>query len=244
MEFLDLVTISERTMELVNPTSSEKILKLGRFLRFQEGSRVIDFGCGYGEALVLWAEEFGISGVGIDVRQEACDRASEKIEARGLAERLEIVCARGDEYPFETGAYDAATCIGATFIWGGFQPAVRAMKKALRRGGRLGVGEAYWRLATVPQEVRDREPEIPFESEILQAARAEGFDLETIIRASQDDWDRYESDNWHGLVLWLEENRHHPEWNEVYDHLRQIQDEYFGYGREYIGWAMMVLAPI
>jgi hypothetical protein len=107
----------------------------------------------------------------------------------------------------------------------------------------LGVGEAHWRFADVPQEVRDRETEIPFETDILRATREEGFDLETIIRASQDDWDRYESDNWYGLGLWLEENGDHPERDQVYRHLRRIQDEYLSYGREYIGWAMMVLAP-
>ena len=243
MDFFDLVTISERTMELVNPSTPEKILKLGRFLRLQEGSRVIDFGCGYAEALVLWAEAYGISGVGIDIRQSACDRARQKVEARGLAERIEIICAKGAEYAFETAAFDAATCIGASFIWGGFQPTVRAMKRAIRKGGRLAVGEPYWRHAGVPREVRDREPEIPFEPDILRAMRAEGFDLETVLRASLDDWDRYQSGDWHGLILWLEENPDHPDRDQVINHLRQQQDEYLAYGREHIGWAMMVLAP-
>lgn len=230
-------------MEIVNPSSPEKVLKLGRSLRLREGSRVIDFGCGYAEPLLLWAEAFGISGIGIDVRQAACDRAREKLEAKGLSERIEIVCASGAEYPFETAAFDAATCIGATFIWGGFQPAVRAMKGAIRQGGRLGVGEPYWRHANVPQEVRELDPEIPFEPDILQAARAEGFELETIIRSGLDDWDRYQSDNWHGLILWLEENPDHPEREQVYHFLRRQQDEYFTYGREHLGWAMMALVP-
>ena len=243
MDFFDLVTISESTMELVNPSTTEKILKLGRALRLQEGSRVIDFGCGYAEPLVLWAEAYGISGVGIDIRQAACDRARQKVTSRGLADRIEIVCASGDEYIFEPAAFDAATCIGATFIWGGFQPTVRAMKRAIKKGGRLGVGEPYWRHANVPLEVREQDPEIAFEPDFVRAARDEGFDLETIIRASHDDWDRYESDDWHGLILWLEENPDHPERKQVYDHLRKMQDEYFAYGREHLGWAMFVLSP-
>jgi hypothetical protein len=91
--------------------------------------------------------------------------------------------------------------------------------------------------------VRDREPEIPFEPDILRAMRAEGFDLETVLRASLDDWDRYQSDDWHGLILWLEENPDLPDRDQVINHLRQQQDEYLAYGREHIGWAMMVLAP-
>ena len=37
-------------------------------------------------------------------------------------------------------------------------------------------------------------------------------------------------------------NPDHPEWDQVYGHMKLIQEEYFSYGREYLGWAMMVLA--
>ena len=113
MNFFDLVNISERYMELVNPSTAEKMLTLGKFLRLHEGSRVIDFGCGYAEALVLWAERFGILGIGVDIREHACERARKKVSDRGLSDRIEIVCGRGSEYLFEEGAFDAATCIGA-----------------------------------------------------------------------------------------------------------------------------------
>jgi len=53
MEFLDLKNISERYLELVNPTSPKKILAVGKVLGLKEDSRVIDFGCGFGEVLAL-----------------------------------------------------------------------------------------------------------------------------------------------------------------------------------------------
>jgi hypothetical protein len=64
-----------------------------------------------------------------------------------------------------------------------------------------------------------------------------------VARASQDEWDRYERENWQGLLAWLRENPDHPEREQVLDHLRASQDEYFRYGREHFGWAMFVLAP-
>ena len=84
MDFFDLVNISERYMELVNPSTHEKTITFGKFLRLREGSRVIDFGCGYAEPLVLWAEHFGIVGTRIDVREHACERARQKIAQKGL----------------------------------------------------------------------------------------------------------------------------------------------------------------
>lgn len=242
MEFFDLVNISERYMELVNPSSPEKVITLGKFLGLKPDSRVIDFGCGFAEPLILWAEQFGIHGIGIDVREYACERARQKVAQRGLTDRIEIVQSAGADYVFEEGSFDVATCIGATFIWGGFVPTIRALKRAVRPGGRIGIGEPYWLNSHVPAEYVRKEPFFT-EYELLQHIRAEGFDLEYVVRASHDDWARYESDNWHGLLRWLEENPHHPERAQVKAHMRQTQDDYFRYSREHLGWAMYALAP-
>lgn len=67
MDFFDLMSISHRYMEILNPSTSEKIIKLGKLLKLKEGNRVIDFGCGCAEPLIIWAEEFGITGIGIDI---------------------------------------------------------------------------------------------------------------------------------------------------------------------------------
>ncbi len=54
--FLDLFDISEVEIELINPTSPEKLIEIGRIGGMTSGKTVIDFGCGYAEPLVLWAE--------------------------------------------------------------------------------------------------------------------------------------------------------------------------------------------
>jgi SAM-dependent methyltransferase len=243
MDFFDLVNISERYLELINPSSPEKVIKLGKFLRLRQGSRVVDFGCGYAEPLILWAEQFGIEGIGIDVREQACERARKKVSERGLTGRIEIVCGKGADYAFEPGAFDAATCVGASFVWGGYKPTIQAMKRAIRPEGRLGIGEPYWLRDKVPEEYAAQISPVHTEFELMQIAREEGFDFEYVVRASHDDWDRYEADNWHGLIRWIEENPDHPELEDVIKHLHKDQDEYLKFGREYLGWAMYVLAP-
>ncbi|HRA69107.1 MAG TPA: class I SAM-dependent methyltransferase, partial [Caldilinea sp.] len=91
MEFLDLINIAGQAMELENPTSVAKIVTAGKYLGLREGSRVLDFGCGFAEPLVIWAEEFGITAVGVEVREYACTRARRKVAARGLADRIDII---------------------------------------------------------------------------------------------------------------------------------------------------------
>lgn len=136
MEFLELKSISERYLELVNPTTPEKLLRAGRVAGMREGSRVIDFGSGYGEALILWAATFGISGLGIDIRPAACERAQRKITAQGLEDRIEIVCADAAGYPVEPHTYDVASCMGATFIWRGGFSVTPGGRYAFRRRSR------------------------------------------------------------------------------------------------------------
>ena len=81
------------------------------------------------------------------------------------------------------------------------------------------------------------------EVELLQMAHDEGFEFEYMVRASHDDWDRYESDDWRGLLQWLGENPDHPERQQVLDHLHQSQDDYLRYGRGILGWAVYLLSP-
>ncbi len=244
MKFLELKDISERYMELLNPTSSEKIIKAGKIARLKPGDRVIDYGCGFGETLVLWAEKFGISGMGIDIRPYACQRAQEKVAEHGLADRIQIVCGDAAQYDSPAHSFDVAACIGATFIWDSFAAAVRAMKEAMSPIGRLVIGEAHWLTDNVPDEFRSQQTEVTTEVELLKGAHQEGFDFEYVLHSTHDEWDRYEADNWYALLDWIEKNPDHPERQEVIDHLHESQDEYTRYGRMYFGWAIYILKPV
>ncbi|PPD58462.1 SAM-dependent methyltransferase [Dehalogenimonas etheniformans] len=244
MEFFDLMSISHRYMEILNPSTPEKIIKLGKLLQLGRGSRVIDFGCGCAEHLTLWAEEFGIGGVGIDICEDFCDRARKKLALRGLSDKIEIVCSNGADYVFEEGAFDAATCIGATFIFGDYQKTVQILKRAVHQNGRLGIGETHWLSNWIDPEYAQKQTTTNTESALARLTRDEGFELEYIIRASSDDWDRYISDSWYGFIRWLEENPMHPDYEQVQKYFRSDQDDYLRFQRQYMGWAMYCLAPM
>jgi cyclopropane fatty-acyl-phospholipid synthase-like methyltransferase len=245
MDSLDLFTIAERDLELVNPNSTEKIILAGKMLGMGPGKTVIDFGSGYAEPLIIWAENFGISGVGIEFREACCDRAQKKIAERGLGDRLEIVHKDASKYKFRKGAYDLAICLGASFIWGGFGPTLRKLKQAVRPGGKVAIGEPYWNKTPAPKEYVKRLEgyTISTEHELLKMAQTEKYDFEYIVRTSLDDWDRYETGNWYGLHKWLYENQGHPDRQQVIDWLRKNQEEYLRWGREYLGWAIYLMRP-
>lgn len=243
MDFLALKDISERYIDLINPTSTEKIITMGKLAGLKAGSRVIDFGCGFGEPLALWGEQFSIQGVGIDIRAYACRRARARLAASGLAEQIKIVEGSGATYKFELHRSDLAACLGATFIFGGYRQTIQALKTAIKPGGRLMIGEPYWLSDTVPPEFAQDQAGILSEIALLQITRQEGCRLEYMVRSSSDDWDRYEASNWYGYARWLDENPEHPDRHDVIADLNKSQEEYFRYGHKYFGWAIFLLKP-
>jgi cyclopropane fatty-acyl-phospholipid synthase-like methyltransferase len=217
--------------------------KAGQGAGLKAGNRVIDYGCGFGETLALWAEHFGVSGVGIDVRAYATTRAREKMTRLGFADQLEIVCGNAAEYPAEAYSFDAAACIGATFIWDGCRECIRTLKGVAKPGAKLIIGEVYWKSSTILAEFAATQHFLT-EWQLLQITREEGYIFKSVIRSNQDDWDLYVSDDWYGLVEWLNENPDHPDRSEVLEHLHDSQEEYVRFGREHLGWATYVLSPV
>ena len=243
MHFLDLFDISEKYIEIINPTSENKLLRAGQVAGMKPGRRVIDFGCGYAAPMVLWAEQLGIGGVGVEFRTKAVERARKKVAEHGQSDRIEIVEANGAEYAFEKNSFHVASALGSTFIWKDFRGAIRAMKEALTPDGKLLVGEVYWNTDQAPPEYRSIET-LCSQRQLLDTAREEGFDIEFVIPSSYEEWDNYETANWIGLLECIEANEDHPERQEVIDHLHQHQEDYLTYQRKYVGWALFILNPV
>jgi SAM-dependent methyltransferase len=62
--------IAERDHEIQNPTSAEKILLLGSYLRLTAESRVLDVACGKGGPAAILAAAYGCRITGVEIRPE------------------------------------------------------------------------------------------------------------------------------------------------------------------------------
>ncbi len=242
MEKNELVSITQGALAIMNPTTPEKVLAAGRAAGLKEGSRVVEVGCGNGTILALWGHEYGISGLGIETREDACARAEETFRAAGLGNRIAVRCMDARDYvPDEP--FDCAIAIGASHIQGGFAATLDALLALVHDEGTIVVGDRCWRSDRVPPEFAREWPDVLTEYEILGAAREAGLDVAAVIRANGGDWDRYESGIWQSVLSWLGGNPDHPDREFMVDYLHRVQDEYFGYGREHMDWAMYVLVP-
>ena len=72
-----------------------------------DGAGVLDVGCGLGAVDVLLVERFGAAHVtGIDVEAPLVARATARVEAAGLADRVSIRMVSPGPFPFEDAAFD------------------------------------------------------------------------------------------------------------------------------------------
>ncbi len=78
-------------------------------LALKPGESLIDIGCGWGGMLIYAAERYGISGTGVTLSVEQAKLAQERIEARGLSDRIKIIIA---DYRQIQGQYDKFVSIG------------------------------------------------------------------------------------------------------------------------------------
>lgn len=88
-------------------------VELANFVTGSPGSRVCDLGCGSGIIPVLIAGKRGMRVTGVEIQQKAAALAVRNAEMNGLSDRVEIVCARMQDYAAASenvGGFDIVTC--------------------------------------------------------------------------------------------------------------------------------------
>lgn len=94
-----------RVLDGLDEAQEAKLDLTCRKLRLQPGMRVLDIGCGWGEALKFAAERYGVSGVGITISKEQADYARELCKGLPIEIRLQ-------DYRELREPFDAALSIG------------------------------------------------------------------------------------------------------------------------------------
>ena len=233
--------VVEAEHEIQNPTSEEKIRLLGERLGLGPDSHVLDIASGRSGPALILAREFGCHLTCVERAPEFLAAARQRVAEAGLEDRIELV--EADAATFELDRYDAALCIGATFVYGGLVPTFERLSAAAPL---VAVGEPYWRVWPLPPEAEssgeqrtDEELWLPLR-ETIERAESTGARVVSLIASSVDDWDRYESLHWQTLDRWLEENPEHPRAEEFRARGAVQRDRYLRWERTSMGWAIFV----
>lgn len=226
-------------LALMNPTTPDRVLAAARLASVSAEDLVLDLGCGNGTVLALLAEAFDCRGLGIDCRPGAVLAARSLARARGLEDRVAFRCDDAARPADPVHGATVALCLGAASAFGGIEGAIAALRAPLDADGRAVLGERYWRTERVPPEFARDFADCVTEYELLGIVREHDFSLAGIVRSGEPEFDAYEQAIWGACRAALERD---PGDDEVRAYLAGIQDEYLGYGREYVGWAMYVVS--
>ena len=242
--------VAERDHALQNPTSEEKVLLLGERLRLGPASRVLDIASGRGGPALVLARAFGCRGLvrtnaperreGIEIAPEFHAAAVERAEASGLSELVSFRLGDASREELPAESYDAALCLGASFVFGGLADTVEALAPTVKSGGHVVVGEPFWRRLPLPDGYEDRNDPWTTLADTVVIFETSGVPVTTMIVSSEDDWDRYETLHWRACEEWLAANPGDPDAADIRRRNERWKRSYLRYGREYVGWAIFV----
>jgi cyclopropane fatty-acyl-phospholipid synthase-like methyltransferase len=242
MDIIDYFSIVERNHAWQNPTTAEKLDLLIDYCGFRDGDRILDIGCGKGWLLQRIAERYAVRADGIDMATAFIGEGGSRIASARLRGSIALHRMPASEFKGPHQAYDACLCIGASFAIGSFEQMFSWLRKYLRPGGVMAIGDVYARKTPLPKEAEEAFSggAVRTLQDTIEILERDGMNLIGLIDSSVQDWDHYESLHWQVADAWMRDHENHPERNDFQRMSVQLKREYLSVHRDNLGWAIFV----
>jgi ubiquinone/menaquinone biosynthesis C-methylase UbiE len=234
--------IIHRHHTYMNPVDEERLEDLYDLLKLRKGGRVTDIGCGKGEMLFRLAEKYSIRGVGIDISPYCIRQAVKQKSMRVPQADLKFLEMNGADYkPEKNESEDLATCIGASWIYGGYKKTLATLSKMAKPSGLVMVGEPFWR-KTPPSAYLKREKlaKRSFNTHHgnMTTGVAQGLAPLYSLVSSEADWDKYEGLHWYATRQYANSHPEDPDLQDLLGRDARYRESYLKYQRDILGWAI------
>ncbi len=242
MDMWKFYDITHREHVVCNPMNEAKLARLVELLRLPTGAQVVDIACGKGEFLFRLAEAYGVRGVGVDISPfyiaEAEKRRKTRLSGAGIMFRK---MDGADFKPDAPETLDLASCIGASWIFGGHSGTLEALIRMVKPGGWVIAGEPFWRRD--PSEEYLKASGIAKEDfgshfSNAEAGERRGLELVHALVSSPDDWDKYEGLQWYSTAEYARAHPDDPDLATVVERVGKAKETYLRWGRDTLGWAI------
>jgi len=191
-------------MRICNPLTETEFDEVVEAVASTGGASMLDVACGYGELLARCASRTRIEGVGIDLSPWMAQTAALRTDELAAESSLRWVLGEAREYGKDR-AWDVVSCMGAEWIWHGFNGTARAVAERLRPGGLAIIGAARLKDGCDPAHVSASHGRL--ESLVEEEAILASHGLSTIWRLDPDDaaWDAYLARTATSIAQWAAE---------------------------------------
>ncbi|WP_299039035.1 cyclopropane-fatty-acyl-phospholipid synthase family protein [uncultured Pseudokineococcus sp.] len=222
-----------------------RVRELLGWLRPPAAGRVLDLGSGYGVWLSeLLAAREDLTGVGVDLSLP--DGLAQTAQDLGVGARVEWQ--QADAAQWSGGSFDVVVCVGASHAFGGLGPTLAAVRRHLRPGGQVLLGDGFWEVTPTPQALSALEaaPEdLPDLDGFLHQVREASFEPGPGHISTLAEWDDYEW-SWTGsLVDWaLHDAPTGADREQALAAAREHRRQWLGGYRSVLGFATVVLHDV
>ena len=227
---------------IMNPMRDEKLTRFCNILNLPANSRVVDIGCGKGEFLHRLHAMYGVSGIGIDKSPYCIEDCKQQKETRAPDADIEYLLMDGRDFVTDE-KFDLASCMGASWIWGGIRGTLKALSDLTKPGGLIVLGEPYWLQEPSEEylglEEMKREDFHTHRENVLMGDEL-GLMCVYTMASDLEDWDSYEAPHWWAVSEYADAHPDDPDLPEIWENIRKFRETYLRYGRDTMGWCLYV----
>lgn len=235
--------VGHRHLPFMNPLGEATMSRVIDLLAMSTGQVVVDFGAGWCELPLRLIEKYGVHADCVELSPMIAGEARTRAAKRVDPERIRIH--EGDAGAFKAtipaGAFDLSICIGSSHALGGLELSITTLARLTRPGGRVLVGEGFWKAAPEREylEATGIHPDefAPSVSNLAMGVRA-GLVSELSIAATDREFDEYEWAHQRALEAYALE---HPADEQALAMLargRAWRESYLTHGRELLGFGL------
>lgn len=232
-------TISHPGLRYINPISSAKVEEMIELLGLNAESSVLDIGSGKAELLIRLVERYQVKALGLELDASYIQEAREQAAARIAAGKLEL--RECDALTFDPGAtlFDLASCVGACHIYGGLRPTLEHLARWVRPGGKVLVGDGYWKKEPAPEylaALQTTRDELQTHADNVATGFSLGLTPMYASVCNDDEWDRFEWLHLHERYAYRKPDD--PGMPSLIAELHAWRDIYLRWGRDTLGFGL------
>jgi len=132
-------------LTVIHPGGFEATHKLLKSSHMDQGSKVLDIGCGKGTTSVLLAQKYGCNVVGLDQSEDLLHQATALAKRKGLENKVSFRVGDALNLPFADGEFDRAFGQAVLILVGDKKKAIQEALRVTKPGGYIGWLELSWR---------------------------------------------------------------------------------------------------